>query len=235
MNKKFSIGLIIPSRGVKPFVVLESLLEEPCIDWNNSFIITDDTIAPSDVRSLLENHDIRIITCEEDNLEPIADELNSLAPDFLISCGWGSKIASSVITASGIASLNCHSSYLPDYKGLSVYKHYWANIEPMMGATIHLLTDDFDTGAMVCRHPFRIFTHDTPQSLLYRASEMTAAMIPTTMFLLDSGYKGIPQKGGRYFYRISYGKLYLYRFYNRIASALGLPRRLTPHKVLNNA
>lgn len=230
MRKSYSIVFIGPAAGVKPFVVLSSLLDEP-IDWNKSLIITDMPKRTSPFLELIAKNALAHHIALDLSLKNDVSKIKQQTPDFLISCGWGTKIVSEAIDAPRIAAINCHSSLLPDYKGASVFQHYWANCEDWMGATIHYMTEKFDEGNIIAQQKMRIYRWDARSTILWRLSEMTAVLLREALLLVSSGYQGVPNSGGRFFYKISSRKLRFYRWYNLLALRLGIPRRITPHKV----
>jgi methionyl-tRNA formyltransferase len=231
MINKFTVVFIIPIAGIKPYVVISSLIDS-CIDWKKSFLISDKPLNETKLLQLINNHNLNHYITEDLSLKNYIDKIKYATPDFIISCGWGSKISSEIINLSNIASINCHSSYLPDYKGVAVFNHYWANCEDNMGATIHFLTDKFDQGNIIAQQKIKIFNWDSKKSMLWRISEITAVLLREALLLTFVGYKGKVNYGGRYFYKISPLKLKIYRLYNLLAKKFNIDKRLTPHKIV---
>jgi len=126
--------------------------------------------------------------------------------------------------------LNCHSSYLPDYKGLGAYKHAWSNNESYAGASVHIMEEKFDTGEIMSQSKVKLFLRDTPKTILTRIAEQTSLLIIIAIFKLEKGDVGQPNEGGRYFIKTSNVKHVLHRFFNLMAGILGLPRWMTSHK-----
>lgn len=144
------------------------------------------------------------------------EKLDFQSVDFIITCGWGYKVPKEIIELPKSSALNCHSSYLPDYKGGSVYQMQWANAEEYGGATIHFLTDKFDSGNIIAQESFKIKLTDSPLDILTKASELTAVLIREALLLLNADYIGIENKGGRYFLKTNKINLYLHRIVNFI-------------------
>ncbi len=166
-----------------------------------------------------------------DNNKQMAAIMNNLHPEILISCGWHKKITKGVIESCSIKPINCHSSYLPDYKGLGAYKHAWSNGEEYSGATIHILDEDFDTGKILAQSKVKIFFWDLPSSILYRISEQTAILIQLAILKLYKGDFGKEQeKSGRYFIATSNKKHLILRVYNLIAPVIGFNKQITKFK-----
>jgi|APSaa5957512622_1039677.scaffolds.fasta_scaffold10732_3 folate-dependent phosphoribosylglycinamide formyltransferase PurN len=231
MNDLYSIVFIGPASGVKPLVVLSSLLDGPAL-WSNILIVTDTVQHATPFLNLVQQHKLQHLTVTDLTLKDDESILETMNPDFLISCGWGAKLSAQVLAVPKIAALNCHSSFLPDYKGSSVYKHYWANCEEWMGATVHYMTNKFDEGNIVVQKRIAVLKNDTPKTMLERLSTLTAFLLREALPLSATGYQGMHQSGGRYFYKISGRRLRFHRRYNLLALRLGLPRYLTRFRVI---
>ena len=120
---------------------------------------------------------------------------------------------------------------LPDYKGGSVYHHYWANCEDFSGATIHYLTDNLDSGNIIAQSVFKLNFFDTPNSILLKASEITGPLLVEALLKINLGYKGEPNNGGRYFLKFnSKYQLIIYRMLNCFLKKVGLPKKIMPYK-----
>lgn len=159
--------------------------------------------------------------------------LREIEYDLLISCAWGWLIPIDIINKSKVASLNCHSSYLPDYKGGSAYNHYWANCEDFTGATVHFLNEKFDEGNILTQELVAINKKDTANDILIKVSHLTSALIRESILLVEKGDKGFVQKGGRYFFKVTNYQLYFYRAINKLIKLLKINATYyTKHKVI---
>lgn len=224
--QSISIIFVAPAKAVKATITAKYLFSQKIVDLENSLILVD--AEPSECNWIPRN--VSSAKVVDKTLHKSTKELCGRKYDFLISCGWGTKIATEALSIPKIAALNCHSSYLPDYKGGSVYNYYWANCEKHAGATVHFTTDKFDQGNILAQQKFSILSSDTPHSILVRASEMTGPLLVQAMLLASMGFSGEPQSGGRYFMKTRHWRLRAHRLFNRGAVFLGLPRWLTPHK-----
>ncbi|RQG96181.1 formyltransferase family protein [Natrarchaeobius oligotrophus] len=156
-----------------------------------------------------------------DAIDEVVDD-----PEYIVACGWPAKIDSETLNFPTKAALNCHSSYLPDYKGQSVYRVQWAHAEENGGATIHHMTEELDEGRIVCRQQFHISLFDTPFDIMQRYTELTAALVRESILLTDTGYEGRDHAGGRYYSKISWKKTIAYGIINHILRGIGLDKRL---------
>lgn len=166
-----------------------------------------------------------------DSNEKMYNYLKALEFDFLISCGWAFKISSKVLELPRKVAINSHSSYLPDYKGLSAYLHTWANFETYSGNTIHIMDKNLDTGGILAQAKFRTYWWDTPRTLLIRNCEHSPTLILLAIQRYNNGCRGTggDEKKGRYFYKTSKLQFVKHRLYNLLARLLGLSLWLTKH------
>ncbi|TMP31465.1 hypothetical protein CWB99_04210 [Pseudoalteromonas rubra] len=118
----------------------------------------------------------------------------------LVLLGWPYIIKAREINALDGKLINCHGSYLPDYKGSRAYMHYWANIEEYYGITIHYVSEQVDAGNILAQSKLKLFPEETPKILHYRMCELIAHELPKSLKMVFLGDKGKPQTGsGRYF------------------------------------
>jgi len=222
----FSIIFLAPANAVKARITANYIFSKNIIDHSRSLIILD--MDPSACDWTPDG--VKSVAVTDRSLRQMPDEYVGREFDFLISCAWGTKIVEDALSIPRIAALNCHSSYLPDYKGGSVYKYYWANCEKHAGATVHFMTDKFDQGNILAQQKFSVLSSDTPHSILVHASEMTGPLLMQAMLIASMGFTGELQSGGRYFTKVGRWRLRAHRLINRAAVFFGLPRWLTPHK-----
>jgi folate-dependent phosphoribosylglycinamide formyltransferase PurN len=213
---KKSLAMLVPDKSIKGSVVVEKLSTDTFFSEWSIFLISEN--------SFFEKNLIRANWVHMSYSEFLAEINRGTEFDYVISAGWGKIIPPEIIKSANKAALNCHSSYLPDYKGTSVYRYYWAHAESYSGATVHYLTENLDKGDIVAQTKFKIYLFDTPKSILVRASEFTAILIVEAIFKVESGFNGLEQKEGRYFSKtVTRRGLYIRRVYNVVARKIGLP------------
>lgn len=218
---KRSVVVLTPAQSIKGSVVLNSIFKDPFFRNYKFFLVVD----KNDGEFTKKFAEYSKIT-EYDSF--LREESKY---DFLVSLGWGKIIPDVLIKKANIAALNCHSSYLPDYKGASVYRHYWAHTENFSGASVHLLTSEIDKGNIIARQKFAINYFYSMKDILTRASEITAVLLKEALLKLEFGYDGIPNTGGRYFYKnVPIIKLYFCRYYNLLSRLLGFKKMILPFK-----
>lgn len=220
--------LLSTSNSFKGTLVVSRLFENEVFNRENILIVTNN--GQGSLVELANSIGLSLIICKP---KEIFNQLELINFDFLISCGWNYKISLEVIELSSVASLNCHSSFLPDYKGASSYKHAWANLEEYTGSTIHLLAEKFDQGDIVAQSKIKIFLRDTPSTLIYRIAEITSILLPLAIRKIENNEELASQKDlkGRYFYKTTNFKLIKYRILNLLIKFIGKKTIITKHKV----
>ena len=88
------------------------------------------------------------------------------------------------------ASLNMHRSLLPKYKGLKPLKRALENNEKEAGITVHEMTDELDSGNILCQLKIDIDEKDTEKSLFEKLYpiQYTAMHIAITKYFAGGYY-----------------------------------------------
>ena len=99
------------------------------------------------------------------NEELIIDVMKAWKVDLIILAGWMRIISPKLIDAFPDRIINVHPSLLPKYKGLHAVEQALESGDDTTGCTVHYVTEELDSGAIICQSEFHIFPHDTVQSL----------------------------------------------------------------------
>lgn len=74
--------------------------------------------------------------------------IEALAPDLILSFTFPYRLPPEIIALSRVAAVNLHPTPLPRYRGPNPMRMIYDGA-PMLGATLHYLDNDFDTGAIL--------------------------------------------------------------------------------------
>ena len=77
--------------------------------------------------------------------------------------------------------LNVHPSLLPLYKGLDTHRRALLAGEEYAGCSVHLVTDDLDSGPVIAQTRVRIRPRDDPESLAARVLKAEHALYPVAV------------------------------------------------------
>jgi methionyl-tRNA formyltransferase len=85
--------------------------------------------------------------------------------DLLIVGTWKEKIKKRIFDVPVIGTVNVHPSLLPKYRGPNPYIQTILNGEEFSGVTLHLIDENFDTGAILVQKKIKIDCNDTSKEL----------------------------------------------------------------------
>jgi methionyl-tRNA formyltransferase len=146
--------------------------------------------ATREVAELAQQHQIEVLRVSTSDWSQIAD-LN-VANSILLSARFPLKVPR-LVFGRYLFALNIHPTLLPKYRG--------RYLEPILiagdnesGVTLHLIDNEYDTGAIVHQVRFPVGCFDTVNSLLRKASAMESSLVLKGLALLfDPTFKPTPQ------------------------------------------
>jgi formyltetrahydrofolate-dependent phosphoribosylglycinamide formyltransferase len=77
--------------------------------------------------------------------------------------------------------LNIHPSLLPQYKGLDTHRRALLAGEDYAGCSVHLVTEELDSGAVLAQSRVRIEPRDDPETLAARVLEAEHELYPRAL------------------------------------------------------
>lgn len=145
----------------------------------NSYLkmLLSDFFKPSPEVAVINSLKLNQIRMHSANSEMFQKLLISLNIDLLIIGTWGEKISAKTYNIPKIATVNAHPSLLPKYRGPNPYIQTILHGENFSGLTIHLLNDNFDSGAILKQEKIRIFETDTSKELKERTARVARNLI----------------------------------------------------------
>ena len=118
--------------------------------------------------TLIKKYKLPEINCKSEN----SDILKTNA-DIIIVSTWKEKLSPEIIKMPKIGTVNLHPSLLPRYRGPNPYMQVIKRGEKKTGITLHLMDENFDTGAVLLQKEIDILPNDTGKEL--RERTFTAA------------------------------------------------------------
>jgi methionyl-tRNA formyltransferase len=125
----------------------------------------DDMLNPEQDYTYIKSYRLPELKYKSVNNENFRRKLISLNPDIMIVCSWSEKIEKKTFDIPKIATINVHPSLLPKYRGPNPYIQVIKNREKKSGVTLHLVDENFDTGAILDKREVDILPSDTGKEL----------------------------------------------------------------------
>ena len=85
--------------------------------------------------------------------------------DYIVLAGWMRILSSKFIQAFPDKIINIHPSLLPKYKGLNSIQRALDNRDEVTGCTVHIVTEELDSGKILMQEEVDIFPHDTIETV----------------------------------------------------------------------
>ena len=89
----------------------------------------------------------------------------ALEVDYIVLAGWMRILSSKFIQAFPDKIINIHPSLLPKYKGLNPIQRALDNGDDVTGCTVHMVTEELDSGKILMQEEVDIIHHDTIESV----------------------------------------------------------------------
>ena len=129
--------------------------------------------------------------------QAILDALLKHDVDIVILAGYMKKLGDLTLNHYAGAILNIHPALLPKFGGqgmygIHVHEALLAAGERETGVTIHLVTEEYDRGAIIAQAKVPVMPDDTPQSLQARVLKTEHATFSRVLQLIESGELAIP-------------------------------------------
>jgi methionyl-tRNA formyltransferase len=105
--------------------------------------------------------------------------LRELKPDLIVSASFPWLLPPELLQTAQLGAVNMHPALLPAYRGPNAARQFY-DAAPSVGATLHWMDGDFDTGRILSQHSVALPRPCTPETML-------AAWAPTMFAALSEG------------------------------------------------
>jgi phosphoribosylglycinamide formyltransferase-1 len=121
--------------------------------------------------------------------------------DLVVLAGWLQLVPAEVVERYRGRMLNGHPALLPGFGGKGMYgiRVHRTVLESgvrVSGATVHLVGDRYDEGAIVAQWPVPVLAGDTPETLAARVLAVEHRILPLAVEALALGERPPPGSGG---------------------------------------
>ncbi len=136
-----------------------------------------------------KDRDIEIFCTADINGEEANRFIKQFAPDLIVSTFTMHIHKEHTINLSRVASIGCHPSVLPNYRGLEVFFWQLANGETSSGTSVFYLTEKIDAGKVIMQEEFSIDPDETVASLYAKLTMVTAQLLVVAIEKFKRGEK----------------------------------------------
>jgi len=105
----------------------------------------------------------------------------SLDVDYVILAGWMRILSSKFIQAFPDKIINIHPSLLPKYKGLDPIQRALDNGDKVTGCTVHMVTEELDSGRILMQQEVDILPYDTIESVTKAVHQAEHRIFPKVL------------------------------------------------------
>ena len=118
---------------------------------------------------------VRIASKEEDNIILI---FQTYQVDLIVMAGWMRVVSKKFCDAFAGRLINLHPSLLPKYKGLYAVEQALKAGDDTTGCTVHFVTEELDSGAIIKQQEVPILPGDTAESLQRAIQQAEHYLLP---------------------------------------------------------
>ena len=98
--------------------------------------------------------------------------------DLIVMAGWMRVVSKEFCEAFAGRIINLHPSLLPKYKGLNAVEQAMKSGDTETGATVHFVTEELDSGAIIKQQEVPILPGDTVESLQRAIQQAEHYLLP---------------------------------------------------------
>jgi phosphoribosylglycinamide formyltransferase-1 len=98
--------------------------------------------------------------------------------DLVAIAGFGTILSEPFVEAFGGRAVNTHPALLPAFKGWHAVRDALAAGVKITGCTVHLVTEEVDSGQILAQEPVPVFDDDTEDSLHERIKKVERGLYP---------------------------------------------------------
>jgi len=118
---------------------------------------------------------VRIASKDENDIITIFD---AYQVDLIVMAGWMRVVTKKFCEAFAGRIINLHPSLLPKYKGLNAVEQALRSGDKETGATVHFVTEELDSGAIIKQQEVPILPGDTVDSLQRAIQQAEHQLLP---------------------------------------------------------
>jgi methionyl-tRNA formyltransferase len=143
-------------------------------------------LAESPVKRFAKEHNLKVLTPEDQNDENFILALKELNPDLIVVVAFR-ILPEDVFSIPLLGTINLHASLLPKYRGAAPINWAIINGETKTGLTTFYIRKKVDTGDMILQKEINIYPEENFGELHDRMADLGAEMLLETLDMIERG------------------------------------------------
>lgn len=134
----------------------------------------------------------RLLPDENEFVDTLIDSLRRHDVNFIVLAGYMKQLHGRVISTYRNRIINIHPALLPKYGGkgmygIHVHEAVVANKEPFSGATVHIVDEEFDRGAIVLQKQVALDPNDNAEQVAVKVLDIEHEIYPKALQMFADG------------------------------------------------
>lgn len=175
------------------------------------------------MQTLSSKYKFPFVITSDKTLESVYFLIKEINYDVLVSNGWMFKINQKMVDTAKVEALNCHSSYLPEYRGGNVTYAPIINGETTTGVTVHVIEQRFDAGRILSQKKINLDGRITPSSMNHARALITGEVLLDALSIVGQKDKYKENPPSPFYFRCGHKTYLKYRRTNTLRKLLGKP------------
>ena len=119
--------------------------------------------------------------------ESLATRISEINPKLIVLAGFMKVLSPQFVKFFRGKVINIHPSLLPEYPGLNTHQRVLEDKKKIHGVSVHLVTEDLDSGPVIAQDAVYVRPDDTVESLAKRVLEREHIIYPKVVESLAIG------------------------------------------------
>ncbi len=182
--RTFPIVILISGNGSNLQAMLDARAHSPFLDIRA--VVSNKSDAYGIIRAEEANVPAFIIPHEnfpvrEEFDRALQDRIDYFNPSLVVLAGFMRRLGHNFVKHYHGRLINIHPSLLPRYQGLHTHRRALADGVREHGTTVHFVSDELDSGPIICQASLEVSHNDTEASLQKRVQLLEHIMYPQVL------------------------------------------------------
>ncbi len=189
MQEFFNIVVLISGKGTNLQALIDASHRS---NYKISAVISDKAKAIGLNRAKISGIDTYVI--EQGSFdsklefeESLATRISEINPQLIVLAGFMKVLGPQFVKLFRGKIINIHPSLLPEYPGLNTHQRVLKDKKKIHGVSVHLVTEDLDSGPIIAQNSVHVLPNDTVESLAKRVLEREHIIYPKVVESLAIG------------------------------------------------